>query len=242
MAVLFNEGGDATGGTPRAFFRKTDGSQAVRIGDGAALALSPDAARALVRDGNGLALVPVGAGAAQPLALGPIEEVRDASFFPDGKKILLYGVEKGKGTRFWTVEPPAEPVPASPVDTQGGAKFLSPDGQRVIVWSADTSVLSIMPLGGGPTVPVRGTEHDDPLAWTPDGRGLYVRPGGGGGGRIEILDVATLARTPWKTLAPPDSASVSEITAISFARDGSAYAYTYRRVLTSDLYVVEGLR
>ena len=240
--VLFDEYGDATGGIPRAFFRRTDGSPAVRIGDGAGLALSPDATRALVRNGNGLDLVPVGAGAPQRLALGPVAEVSGASFFPDGRRILLYGVEKGKGNRFWAVEPPGEPAPVSPESTQGSATLLSPDGRRVVVWSADTSILSVLPLGGGPAVPLRGTEHDDPLGWTPDGRGLYVRPGGGQGGRIEILDVATLARTAWKTLAPPDPASVSEIPSIQFARDGSAYAYTYRRVLTSDLYVVEGIR
>ncbi|HMA29064.1 MAG TPA: hypothetical protein VKS23_04320 [Thermoanaerobaculia bacterium] len=241
-AILFDESGDATGGLPRAFFRKTDGSPAVRIGDGAGLALSPDAMRALVRDGDGVAVVPVGTGAPQRLALGSVADVRAAAFFPDGRKILLYGVEKGKGTRFWTVEPPGEPVPVSPENTQGNAGLLSPDGRRVIVWSADTSILSILPLGGGAAVPLRGTEHDDPIAWTADGKGLYVRPGGGGSGRVEILDVTTLARTPWKTLSPPDPSSVSEITSGAFARDGSAYAYTYWRVLTSDLYVVDGLK
>ena len=241
-AVLFDEVGDATEGQPRAFFRRTDGSPAVRIGDGAGLALSPDATRALVRDGDGIALVPVGAGTPQRLALGPVAEVRTASFFPDGKRVLLYGIEKGKGPRFWAAEPPGEPQPVSPENTQGAAGLLSPDGARVVVWSADTSILSILPLGGGAAVPLRGTEHDDPLGWTADGKGLYLRPGGGESGRVEVLDVATLARKPWKTLTPPDPSSVSEITALSFGRDGSAYAYTYRRVLTSDLYVVEGLK
>ncbi len=241
-ALLFNEEGEATGGTPRAFFRRTDGSPAVRIGDGAGLALSPDASRALVREGDGVAVVPVGAGTPQRLALGPVADVTGATFFADGKRILLYGSEKGKGPRFWIVEPPAEPRAVTPENTLGAAGLLSPDGLRVVVWSADTSILSILPLGGGPAVALAGTEHDDPIAWTPDGRGLYVRPGGGESGRIEILDVTTRTRKPWKILAPPDPASVSEISSGAFARDGSAYAYTYRRVLTSDLYVVEGLK
>ena len=40
-AILFNETGEAIGGRPQAFFRKTDGSPAVRLADGEALALSP---------------------------------------------------------------------------------------------------------------------------------------------------------------------------------------------------------
>jgi len=54
--------------------------------------------------------------------------------------------------------------------------------------------------------------------------------------------VNTLARKPWKELVPPDVASVSQLPELAFAPDGSAYAYTFRRVLTSDLYVVEGLK
>jgi Tol biopolymer transport system component len=184
----------------------------------------------------------VGAGASQRLSLGSLADVQGATYFPDGKKIFLYGSEKGKGSRFWVVEPPGDARAVTPENTQGAAGLLSPDGSSVVVWSADTSVLAILPLAGGPRVPLPGTEHDEPLAWTPDGRGLYIRSGGGQSGRVDILDVATRARKPWKVLSPPDSASVSEITGFAFARGGSAYAYTYRRILTSDLYVVEGLK
>ena len=241
-AILFNEAGEAMGERPQAFFRKTDGSPAVRLADGEALALSRDATRVLLRTGEGLTIAPVGAGTPVPVALGPIAEVENASFLPDGKGIFVHGSEKGRPMRHWVVEPPAPPRPVSPETLLGTAGLLSPDGRSAVCWSADTSVLGILPLEGGPVRPLVGTEYDDPLGWTPDGRALYVRPSPGQGREIYTLDVTTLARKRWKTLTPPDSASIPSLPDLAFAPDGSAYAYTYQRVLTSDLYVVEGLR
>ena len=119
---------------------------------------------------------------------------------------------------------------------------MSPDGRWVVSWSADSSILSLLPIDGGPIRPLPGTEHDDILGWTPDGRALYVRPSPGEGARVSSLDLKTLVRTPVREFAPPDPSSVTAIAEPTFASDGSAYAYTYARVLTSDLYVVEGLK
>jgi tRNA A-37 threonylcarbamoyl transferase component Bud32/dipeptidyl aminopeptidase/acylaminoacyl peptidase len=241
-AVLFNEDGVAMGGRPQAFFRKTDGSPAVRLADGEALALSPDATRVLLRAGDVLTLAPVGAGTPIPVALGSVSEVMNARFFPDGKRILLHGFEKGKPPRYWIVDPPTAPRAASPEGLLGSARLLSPDGRWMIGWSADTSVLSVCSTEGAPARPLPGTEHDDIDGWTADSRAIYVRPAPGQGRQLYTLDVTTLVRKPWKELVPPDAASVTAVPEVVFATDGSAYAYTYQRVLTSDLYVVEGLK
>ena len=241
-AILFNEIGEALGGKPQAFYRKTDGSSAVRLADGEALALSPDASRVLLRSGDGLTVAPVGTGTPAPVALGTIAKVESAWFFPDGKRILVHGSEKGKLGRFWIVDPPAPPRAISPEGTQGDANLMSPDGRSVLAWAAETSVLSILTIDGGALGKLPGTENDEPLGWTSDGRALYARRQPGQGRQIYTLDMSTLARKPWKEFSPPDAASVTSLTGVVFAREGSAYAYTYRRVLTSDLYVVEGLK
>ena len=119
---------------------------------------------------------------------------------------------------------------------------MSPDGRSVVAWAAETSVLSVMTIDGGAIRMLPGTEYDDPLGWTADGRALYARRNPGQGREIYTLDVATLVRKPWKELSPPDPASVTFVPTVVFPGDGSAYAYAYRRVLTSDLYVVEGLK
>jgi dipeptidyl aminopeptidase/acylaminoacyl peptidase len=241
-AILFNESGEASGGKPQAFFRKTDGSPAVRLADGEALGFSPDASRVLLRTADGLTIAPVGAGTPVPLGLGTLSDVESASFFPDGKRILIHGSEKGRPPRFWIVEPPAPPRAIAPENLLGSALYLSPDGRSVVAWAAETSVLSILAIDGGEVRKLPGTEYDDPLGWTADGRALYARRNPGQGREIYTLDVTTLARAPWRTLSPPDVASVTLLSKVMFSRDGSAYAYTYRRVLTSDLYVVEGLK
>ncbi len=241
-AVLFNEGGEALGGRLQAFFRKTDGSSAVRLADGEGLALSPDATRVIMRTGDGLTIAPVGAGAPVPVGLGPIAGVTSASFFSDGRRLLLHGAEKGKRPRFWIVEPGGIPRPISPEGTLGDAGLMSPDERRVIGWAADTSILSIVSTEGAAARTLAGTQYDEPLGWTADGRSIYIRPSPGQLGMIGTLDVDTLARKPWKSFAPPDPSSVSSFPGVAFAPDGSAYAYTYQRVLTSDLYVVEGLK
>ena len=241
-AVLFNEVGEAIGGKPQAFFRKTDGSPAVRLADGEALALSPDASRVVLRTGDGLTIAPVGAGTPTPVALGPIAEFESAAFFPDGKRLLIQGSEKGKRGRFWIVDPPAPPRAIAPEGTQGMASLMSPDGRSVVAWAAETSVLTILAIDGGAVRRLPGTEYDDPAGWTADGRSLYARRNPGQGREIYTFDVTTLARRTWKELSPPDSASVTILSRVAFSPDTSAYAYSYRRVLTSDLYVVDGLK
>ena len=59
--------------------------------------------------------------------------------------------------------------------------------------------------------------------------------------RIELLDVATGERRPWKELKPPDPTGVLTIGPVVMTADGSAYVYSYRRLL-DDLYLAEGLR
>ena len=213
----------------------------MRLADGEGLSLSRDATRVLLRVGNALMNAPIGTGTPVPVALGPVVDIDGAAFLPDGKRFLLGGAEKGKGPRLWLVDPPALPRAISPEGTLGGGT-VSPDGRWVVSWSADSSILSLLPIDGGPIRPLPGTEHDDILGWTPDGRALYVRPSPGEGARVSSLDLKTLVRTPVREFAPPDPTSVTAMSEPAFASDGSAYAYTYARVLTSDLYVVEGLK
>ena len=77
-----------------------------------------------------------------------------------------------------------------------------------------------------------------------DGKFLYVYQPGGGGlpGRVDTLDLATGRREPWKTLMPADPTGVDLMYGVSISRDGQSYAYTYARVLTSNLFVIEGAK
>lgn len=59
--------------------------------------------------------------------------------------------------------------------------------------------------------------------------------------KIQRLDIATGALTPWKEIAPAGLAGVLGRPSIVINPAGDAYAYTVPRMMT-DLFIVEGLR
>src|ERR1700758_2570254 len=111
--LLFDEegGGGAldyskSGGfTYAVYLRKTDGSPAVLLGEGGAVALSPDGKWAIVQTQDSpsrLRLLPTGAGEPKDIP-GNINHVW-ARWFADGKRILYSANEPGKGVRFYIYE------------------------------------------------------------------------------------------------------------------------------------------
>ena len=93
---------------------------------------------------------------------------------------------------------------------------------------------------GAVPAPVAGrTEADQFIGWTP-GEALYVATADGLPARVETLDPVSGARRPWRELKPADPGGVPGLFPIRITPDGSAYAYSYRRML-GDLYVVDGL-
>jgi hypothetical protein len=90
--LLFREAGEGGNSTFHAVYtRKTDGSPAVRIGEGVALRLSPDGRWAIATFDipPRLTLLPTGTGSARALERGPIEQyLWGGGWFPDGVTIL----------------------------------------------------------------------------------------------------------------------------------------------------------
>src|SRR5262249_38604463 len=106
--LLFTE--TAMGGGPAmaVYKRKTDGSPAVRLGEGRALALSPDGRWALaapVGDGSRLVLLPTGPGQPREITLPGIRLLGEgASFFPDGKRVLLRAMDADRKSQLYVLE------------------------------------------------------------------------------------------------------------------------------------------
>jgi len=244
--VLFDEQNISVQGNYAIYLRGTDASPAVRLGEGQSLALSPDGKWALAstKSGTGtdLVLLPVGAG--EPRKLPPTGMDTDAgSFFVDGRRLLLWGHEPGHASRLYVLElPDGKPKPISP---EGVSllrwRALAPDGRTVVARAAD-GTLGLYPTDGGEPRPFPGaTREDVPIRWTADGRGLYVQRGPGVPARVDLLDVASGKRRPWRELTPPDPAGVLAIGPILLSADGRSYVYSYRRTV-DDLFLVEGLR
>src|SRR5262249_25029193 len=92
------------------YLRPTDGSPAIRLGGGLALALSPDGNWALVlldEESGQMALVPTGPGKRKPFGLRGLRfrgnRFGGATFFPDGKRVLVSAEEPGHGPRLYAV-------------------------------------------------------------------------------------------------------------------------------------------
>src|SRR4029077_8115013 len=118
--VAFDESGEAGEDTGAFYIRGTDGSPAVRLGNGLTPTLSRDGKRvlALLPGTNGnrnLVELPTGAGESKAIATGNLH-VQAAYFFADGQKILEVGNPLGKnGQRLWVQESNGgEPKPISP--------------------------------------------------------------------------------------------------------------------------------
>ncbi|CAN5635956.1 hypothetical protein BH24ACI4_BH24ACI4_31050 [soil metagenome] len=245
--ILFYEWGQAVGATPVVYARKVDGSDAVKLGEGTALALSPDGRWALAWQETPkpqLVLMPTGAGESRALPSEGLTDIYWARWFPDGQRLLV--VASG-----------ADNVPRSYIqDTQTGrletfaepgmlGALVAPEGRRILVADPIGGYL-VWPLDGGKPVPVEGLHNQDrPIQWSADGRFLYLRrPEDDATLRIDRFNLATGRREPWKELAPHDPAGLIGFATcrgeLAMTRDGKSYVFTYWTALRN-LFLVDGL-
>ncbi|HJQ39595.1 MAG TPA: protein kinase [Thermoanaerobaculia bacterium] len=241
--VLFTEEGEGGGERNSVYLRDVDGSPAVRLGDGSALALSNDgawAATVLPNEPQRLILLPTGVGEPRVLPRVPIQHTI-VRWLPDGKRFMVSGAEPGKPFRTW-VE-----------DLEGHIRAVTPENQWSAVLSADgrycysvprRGVVTMYPIDGGPVQEIRGIpEQRLVTSASADGRYLFLATRVGSRTepfRVERFEIATGKIEPWRELKIADPVGAQAIANIEVSGDGGVIAYTYRRFRT-DLYLVEGL-
>jgi hypothetical protein len=250
--VLFDEegvGGGVQYGnakelTYEVYIRNTDGTPAIRLGEGAAAALSPDQKWCIVQTPGSpqqLRLLPTGAGETQQLTNDTINH-QWARWFPDSRRFAFSGNEPGHGVRLYVQDiVKGNPKPISPEGIDATAFAVSPDGQSVVGIGPDGKGYYYPTAGGEPRI-VNGLEAGDrPISWNQDGRSIYFYRTGEVPARVYQLELATGKKTIWKQIVPIDSTGVSTIGPILVTPDGKTYVYGFHRTL-ADLYLVEGLK
>jgi serine/threonine protein kinase len=242
-SLLFYEGGEAGGTGYSAYLRGTDGSPAVRLGDGLPTKLSRDGRFALTIERGTppqVVLLPTGAGEPRTLPRHGLTDLLAAQWFSDGKRILLNGAEAGGGLRSYVQEIDSGTV--RPVTPEGvWAQLVSPDGTKLLTGGAERR-LALFPLEGGEPRPVPGAEIGDRAAqWTADGHGIFVFRRDQIPCRVYRLDLERPHREMFREFTPADPAGVVATHEVLITPDGKSYAYSYVRLL-SELYLVEGLR
>jgi Tol biopolymer transport system component len=242
--ISFDETGEAGGETGAIYVRATDGSPAVRLGEGRSPTLSPDGKWVLAHapgTRNEIMELPTGAGESRTISTGEVF-VQAAYFFPDTRHILELGNAPGHGLRLWIQDSQAgTPQPISPEGAMVRRRLcISPDGKQVAARDP-AGKISIYPVGGGNPVPVPESQPgEEPVQWTQDGKALLVGrrevPA-----RVFVIDLATGQRKLLKSFMPADPTGLFGNAAPNFSRDLNSYVYSYQRI-TSDLYIVDGLK
>jgi Tol biopolymer transport system component len=221
----------------------------VRLGEGSAVALSPDVkwVLAIVSAGGGkperLVLLPTGPGETR-VVNDRLESFTGGEWLPDGKRIVYSAREKGHLNRIFVQSlEGGDPMPLSPegVFLPPSTNLVTPDGKLVLGRQrGGGSSLYPVERGGGEARPVAGLDADDwPVQWSQDGRFLYVHQRRGVPNKVWQLDPASGKKTPLLEIRPGEP--VEQVPSLLMTRDGKSYVYGAERVL-SELYLIEGLR
>jgi serine/threonine protein kinase/Tol biopolymer transport system component len=242
--LLFYEGGAAIRGNYAVFIRQTDGSPATNLGPGRAFALSPDGKWALSSDPTKptqLTLLPTRAGEPKLLPDDGIVHL-DARWFPDGKRFVSSGDEKGHNDRLY-VEDLAGSKPRA-ITPEGVAPFefaISPDGKFVAAIGPDRKGF-LYPVEGGEPQPIQGWgENDAPIGWSSDGQSLFIFERGKVPTNVYRLNLKSGQKALMRQLVPYDPAGVYMIGLVRMTPDGKTCIYNYRRIL-STLSLAENLK
>jgi Tol biopolymer transport system component len=241
--VLFTEGGEGGGPGYSVYVRKTDGSPAVRLGEGFGQALSPDGrwAIAILHPATDPQLVayPTGAGEARIFAKEGLSAL-NACWFPDGKKILFTASELGRGLRLYERDFSGGKPRALTPEGYRGFRVISPDGAWAVVTGPDLKTY-LYPLAGGEPTVVPGLDVNDRIAgFASDARSAYFYRQGEIPTNVYRVDLTTGHRQLWRALTPADPGGVSDVSPLP-TPSGDSYVYAYSRTL-SDLYLGEGLK
>jgi Tol biopolymer transport system component/predicted Ser/Thr protein kinase len=241
--ILFQEAGEGGGPKYAVYLRDTDGSPAIRLGEGSGLSLSPDGKWALSRMNtmpSKLVLYPTG--------VGEMKEAKDdglnhtsAAFLPDGKQVVFTGAEPGHGVRLYVESLEDGHARAISMEGVGAGVVVSPNGEFVADFGPDRKMY-LFPVAGGEPKPVPGVlPGEGPTGWSADSRSLYTMQRGQVPTQVFRIDLATGQRSLWKSLEPADAAGIDTIGRVLLSADTKSYVYSYVRTL-SDLYLVEGLK
>ena len=248
--IVANVRGASGGPGGGIYLRATDGSPAVRAGEGQAFAFSPDSKWLTGYTSNDAAtrkylLMPTGAGEQKSIAVPGLagNAALIVGWLAGDQHYLVMGQLPGKkGWQFLSWDAGHTVLrPVSPENMTDMLPLVAPDGRQFLAQGPDRAWY-VYSIDGTAPRPVSGlTPHDIPVNWRTDGHSLYIRIHADTNktARISIFDLNTGQRTFWKEIRP--ARPVDEVYNVAITPDGRAYAYNFIQTI-SDLFLVQGLR
>jgi eukaryotic-like serine/threonine-protein kinase len=241
--LLIGEVGEGGGAHYTTYLRPTDGSPAIRLGEGNAGDLSGDgkyAVSRLIGNPSKLYLLPA-QGAPRELAIGGIEPGSNALFLPGGHRIIFEGNESGHKVRAYLLDPDSGALPRA-ITPEGahGAAAITSDGNFLLAQDEKDRPM-FYPVAGGAPRAAQGVQPGERVVGiSSDNRTLFVS-GPGLPQKVYRLNVASGQRQLWKEVGPADRTGAENIPRLVVLQDGKAYFYYYFRSL-SELYLFRGLK
>jgi eukaryotic-like serine/threonine-protein kinase len=229
-----------------AYLRPIDGSSAVKLGQGVALALSPDEKWVLVHPSEGesgeLSLLPVGPGKAATVPVAGID-VYAARFLHDGKHIVFTGRASTEKTfrLYRLLLDGGVPEPISKDAVIRGLVKVS-DDDRFVAAVDGSDILTVYPLDGGPPVSLPELGKDAaPVHWTAEGD-LWVRPNSlrEVPNRILRYDIRKRRVLEERSVTLADTTGVMAFFEVLMAPEDRGFAVGYQRSF-GELHILSGL-
>lgn len=240
--VVFHEGGKGGGSHGTIFLRKTDGSAAIRLGEGYGNGLSPD--QKWVLDTIPVipprfALIPTGAGEAVELKIAGIENIAPLGFTSDSRRVVLFANEPGHKGRFYAFDPASAKL--QPLTAEGTRGMVTPDGKFLLVRS-DKPLPDLVPLESGlPPREIKGLQPNDrPIQVLDGGKTALIVSPNGLTAAVYRLNLDSGARQLVRTLEMHDPTGGFGVTRVLATPDGQSFAFNTLRDL-SELYLLQGL-
>lgn len=241
-SLIFNESGQGSGTNYAVYLRKTDGSPAVRLGEGHGQGRSPDGKWVIsfLTNPPQIVLLPTGAGQAKTLERYNIEQYGyGASWLPNGSGIVFVGKEKGQAQRSYVQD--FNGGPPRPVTPEGVAGFLVSPDSKLLLAKDNSEKKALYTLSGGSPIFVSGLEDEDRvIRWAGDDS-LYIYRDRERPIRIYKLSISTGRKELVKEIIIGDSAGLLGTITVLLTPDGKGYVYSFTRRL-SDLYLIKGLK
>jgi serine/threonine protein kinase/Tol biopolymer transport system component len=248
QAIAAEVSGESGGPKGSVYLRKTDGSSPVRIGDGAAYALSPDGQwvsgySAVGSNMRRYALLPAGAGEEHEINVPQLKGFGVVfGWRPDHETLLVFGPGKTRNYQNYAWNQTSGALKPIGPEGQGDViPLVSPDTQRIITKGPDGNWWAYS-VDGGESRRIQGlTTHDYPVGWRSDNRSIYIVTHHNENQMLPVstLDIETGARAPWKEIRP--MRPVEQVENLKITPDGKAYAYNFI-VKTSDLYITSPVK
>jgi eukaryotic-like serine/threonine-protein kinase len=242
--MLISESSEGGGESGSVYIRPTDGSAAVRLGDGQCFCYSPDGEWVLARQSvtsTALVVLPTGVGEPRNVPSTGLR-THSAKWLAAGHEVVVAASEEGHGTRLYRLDiTSGARTPLSPEGMDPTEIHVHPGGEGVAGFSSQHGYQLFALSGGEPRSLSHLTKEERIVRWDREGRSVYAWKLNEIPARVFRIDLENGERTLWRELTPPDPTGIYRIGRLHISAAADAYAYTYYMHLL-DLNVIDGLK